>query len=198
MMKAFKFLALCAWLFVLAASHAFAGVLYVTPDTLPQWTGEQTSQAQINAAIAPLIGGDADTLLQYKQDAGSGEAGPYTDNYTTTFSGDLSAAEIVWDGLPEPWINKALDYLLVKDGNHDPAWYLFNLVNWNGRDTLSLSGFWPLGGAISHVSLYGRGTPPGDDPPDDDPPGAIPEPSSLALAIAAAFGCFLATKRRKP
>ena len=191
---------LCFGILAAMACQASAGVLYITPDTLPQWTGSQTSQAQINTAITPLIGGDPDALLQYKQDVGEGESGPYADNYTTTFFDtptDPSGATIVWDGLPEPWINKALDYLLVKDGNHDPAWYLFDLVNWNGRDTLSLSGFWPSGGAISHVSLYGRGTPPGDDPPDDDPPGAIPEPSSLLLCLTAAIGGIFALRRRK-
>jgi hypothetical protein len=67
-------------------------------------------------------------------------------------------------------------YLLVKDGNHFPAWYLFDLtgLGWNGTDTLSLSGFWPDGGEISHVGLYG---------------GTVntPEPATLSLL---AFGLF--------
>jgi hypothetical protein len=50
-------------------------------------------------------------------------------------------------------------YLLVKDGNHDPIWYIFDISSWNGTETINLQEFWPSGGAISHVDiLTGNGT----------------------------------------
>jgi hypothetical protein len=75
--------------------------------------------------------------------------------YTTTFTppGDPHSADIVWDDNGFKISNAA--YLLVKDGNHDPAWYLFNIAGWNGEDPLELTGFWPNGGAISHVGIFG-------------------------------------------
>jgi len=51
-------------------------------------------------------------------------------------------------------------YFLVKDGSTNahpglPAWYLFDISSWNGRETITLQNFWPNGGSISHVAIYG-------------------------------------------
>lgn len=139
-------------------SHA----LLITPDSDFLKTGNETSQSDINTIISPLIG--ASTFL-YKSDVGTPpvESG-LIDNYETIFSNGNSNALIEYVG--GDYITSA--YLLVKDGNHTPAWYLFDLTTiWNGIETIELQNFWPEGGAISHVSLYGVET--------------VPEPTSMLL-----------------
>lgn len=75
--------------------------------------------------------------------------------------------------------------LLVKGGggeNLDPAWYLFDLGDWDGMEMIELSGFWPTMGAISHVSIYG-----GEQ--------SVPEPGILALLGLGLVG--MVASRRK-
>ena len=156
-----------------------AQALSITPDTMPQTTGTQTSQAQINAAIAPIIGTATEL---YKQDVGGSESGSLAGSYTATFSntpGDPSNALITYDGGS---IVGDTAWLLVKDGNNNPAWYLFNLTDlgWNGTDDVILTGFWPDNGAISHVALYGTTGGGGNGVPDAG--------SSLALLGLALMG----------
>jgi hypothetical protein len=125
--------------------------------------GNETSQAAINAIIGPQI---TPAVLLYNADPSSGESGALWDSYATAFNGDLSGATISYTGGD---IVGPDSYLLVKDGNHAPAWYLFGLsdAGWNGMEDLVLSGFWPDGGAISHVTLYGT--------------QSVPEPTTMLL-----------------
>ena len=46
-------------------------------------------------------------------------------------------------------------FLLVKDGNNDPIWYIFDISDWNGWDELEMTDFWVGNGSISHVAIYG-------------------------------------------
>jgi hypothetical protein len=150
----------CACLAFAAQAHA----LSITPSYDTPLTGLQTSQALINDAIATTIGG-ADLL--YKSTPGVGEEGPLAGSYNTLFFNtplDPSGATITYTG--GPFVDDA--FLLVKDGNHTPAWYLFNLASWNGTETLELSGFWTGPGAISHVALYGTSH-------------SVPEPATMLL-----------------
>jgi hypothetical protein len=136
-------------------------------------TGDQTSQAQINAAIAPIIGTATEL---YKQNVGGTETGLLAGSYTTVFSNtasDPSDATITWvtgTGYVGPTA-----WALVKDGNSTPAWYLFNLttLGWNGTDTLYFQNFWPAAGAISHVTLYGG--------------SVVPDGGSVAMLLGAAL-----------
>jgi hypothetical protein len=151
----------------LAAGMTFsAQALNITPASLPQYTGNQTSQAQINAAIAPIIGSAVEL---YKQDVGAGsDSGSLAGSYVTTFSNSASdPADALIDYVGGSIVG-ATAWLLVKDGNQTPAWYLFNLtlLGWNGTDDLVLTGFWPGNGAISHVALYGTPGGGGNTVPD--------------------------------
>ena len=107
------------------------------------------------------------------------EEGPLQTSYSTSFNvvgGEADGATISYQG------GSAVDcfsvdcFLIIKDGNHEPYAYLFNLAlgwdpqganggqpvdngipSWNGTDPLELKNFWPgPGGSISHVALYGK------------------------------------------
>lgn len=124
----------------------------------------QNSTAKILQYIADhgLVGTAAEL---YKQDVGGAESGVLANSYNATLSGDGGVITYVggsYIGDPQ--------FMLVKDGNNDPWWYLFDLTNvWNGTDSIELSNFWPDNGSISHVSLYGTST------------TSVPEPATLIL-----------------
>lgn len=144
---------------MLAMSMAYnAQALSITPADASQF-GNQTSQSLIDAAIAPTIGSATEL---YKSNVGGVEEKALASSYATAYLDspmDPSGATITYTGGltvgPTAW-------MLVKDGQSNPAWYLFNLtaLGWNGTATLDLSAFWvgqgQLGnGSISHIALYG-------------------------------------------
>ena len=141
----------------------------------------------IRAAIASAIGNATEL---YKKDAktlseGGGLAGSYETSFLGT-AGDCSGATISHVGGTFVQPNA---YLLVKDGNHTPMWYLFDLSNspfdWNGTETLELSGFWAgVGGSISHVSIYGASVPDGG--------------ATVAMLGLGLLGLAVWNRRRKP
>jgi hypothetical protein len=101
-----------------------------------------------------LAGFDLGELL-YKSNVGGAEEGPLANSYDTSYfdtPSDPSGAEIRY--ISGDFVG-APAYLYVKDGNANPSFYLFELIGWDGMETLYLSGFWPGPGAISHLSLYG-------------------------------------------
>jgi hypothetical protein len=151
----------------------------------------QTGQSEINAAIlqylqacCPELTDAADAEL-YKQDVGDPESGDFASSYTTAFDtpNDPEDANITYTGGDK--ILTECVFALVKDGNHDPTWYLFDISDWDRDDTLVFSDFWVGQGAISHISLYGCDN-------LSNIPGVVPEPVSaaiwaLGLGIAGVF-----------
>jgi hypothetical protein len=146
-------------------------------------TGTQTGQPQIDAAIAGALGSSTEV---YKQNVGGGEEGSFAGSYTTTFfnsATDPKDATIEYVG-GMPVLTNAT-HLLVKDGNQEPAWYLFSIA-WNGLETISLQNFWPGNGAISHISIYGGG----------GTTTRVPEPGTMVL-LGAGLLAFGFSRRRK-
>lgn len=147
-------------------------------------SGPETSNAAIVAIVSPFV---APATELYKDNVGGIEEGSLTGSYETEYfdtPSDPSGAEITYVGGP---IVSPNAWLVVKDGNQDPAWYLFDLTSlgWDGMEILELENFWPGRGAISHVSLYGGGG------------HVIPEPAALALAGSGLLGFGLIARRRR-
>ena len=163
-----------------------AEALAITPATVATATGNQTSQSQINAFIAGLLGGHCGRTLQAKP--ANCRKKPSAGSYTTQFFNSPSQPEdatITYDG--GDFVGPT-SFLLVKDGNHSPAWYLFNLTNlgWNGKETLAIQDFWVGPGAISHVTLYGTRT----------TPTSVPEPATFSLLAVGLLGAGVLRRRR--
>ena len=112
--------------------------------------GAETAQPDIDAAIAAILGTSVEV---YKQNVGGAETGVLAGSYTTTFSNTATdPSDALIDYISGPAVT-GTKFLLVKDGNQTPAWYLYRL-DWNGTDDIVLDNFWPGNGAISHVALY--------------------------------------------
>lgn len=170
-------LAVAALGLTLVATSAHA--LSLDP-TKADWTTTITSNLT-NAQITTITGISGLTEV-YKQDVGAAsDSGGLAGSYTTTFqntASDPSGFTITYDGGSIVVCGTCI--LIVKDGNQDPAQYLFNLSSgatnfWNGTDTITGTNFWPNQGAISHLSIYRIG-------------GAVPEPASLMLLGAGLAG----------
>lgn len=169
---------------------ANANALSITPATSAFLTGNQTSTSAIEDYIAPYLSPFGITMDElYKSDVPSTEGGLFASSYDTTYYNtptDPADATITWTGTGSNYITGS--FLLVKDGNQTPAWYLFDLRNsWDGMEQLTLTGFWPNQGAISHVALYGGGTG-GNE---------VPEPATMLLFGAGLAGLAAARRRKK-
>ncbi len=149
-----------------------------------------TSQSVINRYLNSTYEG---LFKAYKSDVGSGESGSLLDgSYTTTFGNDPndpSEAIISYDG----GLMADSAYLLVKDGNTEPMWYLFDLTasgaGWNGISDLKLTEFWDNPeqnnrGAISHVTLYTT-------------PEAVPDNGPTLVLLGSALAALTFAKKRK-
>ena len=134
--------------------------IVVTPGTLLAQGNEGPGNGDVIAAAAAFLGitpAQLEATLQYTKNSDGLEVGPLASSYTTSFTpaGDFSAFTTSYGGGPvvDP------TYLLVKDGNNVPIWYLFDINAWNGTSNLTGSGFWEgVNGAISHLSIYGSTT----------------------------------------
>jgi len=175
----------------LAAAQAHSAIISLTPGGA-NWTTNDNSNLN-GAAVASLVGTSSVLRLLYKMNVGGAEDGTFAGSYSTVFantSSDPQDATITYDGSPDLFITCPNCYLVVKDGNQNPAQYLFDIGTWNGMDTFSLTGFWPQQGAISNVAIWGASTNGGT------PPLSIPEPGALLLMGAGLMGLGLVRRRK--
>jgi hypothetical protein len=143
---------------VLAVGMALnANALLLTPADA-DWQGSTPKNPNADA-IESITGTSAQLTTLYKNDVGGVDSGSLAGSYDTTYFNtptDPEDAKIEYKG--GPIVSGSPIYLLVKDGNNDPIWYIFDITGWNGTETIELENFWPNQGAISHVSIYGTGT----------------------------------------
>jgi hypothetical protein len=169
-----------AVLAVLSAVTLEVAALSITPSSsLYVTSGNQTGVPKILEQIAKegyVLG-----TSQYKKDYDNGaESGDLKNSYSTSFNSSVSGGSVTWDG---PGIITGAQYFLVKDGNHSPAWYLFDISGWDGKESIEFSNFWLGPGAISHVAIFG---------------GTTSVPDGGATAILLGVGVLgLAALRRK-
>jgi hypothetical protein len=166
-------------------SGASALPITITPDTAIQYGWSGIDPINPDAADISAITGFSVANL-YNQDVGLADTGAYASSYATIFSNsstDPQDASIKWVGSGSSISGDHL-YLLVKDGQAvAPYWYLFDLtrLGWNGIDNITLDGFWPDKGALSHVNIYGS--------------APVPEPSTMLLLGSGLVGLAAFRKR---
>jgi hypothetical protein len=151
-----------------------ANAFTITPEDCtalyPCWTSEDNSQPD-GDDIAALVGSSSTLDDIYKAEVGGADSGAAAGSYQTTFSNSSGDPE---DALLEYLGGLVIDcsaecYLTVKDGNHSPALYAYDITGWDGVESIFMDGFWPDGGAISNVAIWSGGE------------TTVPEPASLAL-----------------
>jgi hypothetical protein len=137
--------------------------------------------------------------LLYKAESGgnpphepAAESGILKDSYSTVFAYTVDDEDVDYFGATVTYgSGEFVDcsfqcYLLVKDGKHAPARYLFNLAlypfDWDGQMVLNLTDFWPNGGSISHIAIFGGMS-------------AVPVPAAFWLFGTALIG-FIGVSRR--
>ena len=158
-----------------------ANALSITPATQSIMTFSSPSQSVIDSQINAYF--NPDPTLAYKQNVGGPELGPFAASYSTSFFNTPSdPADATISYISGPKISAQDIYLLVKDGNHNPTGYLFDISSWNGMEDLVLTKFWPAQGAISHVSIYTRGN-------------AVPDAGATLMLLGIGLSSLAAARR---
>jgi hypothetical protein len=176
---------------------AVANALTISPTTtVPIVTGSDNSNLSPDDLLKanPTLVGPLSLL--YKSEVGGSDSGPFAATYNTVYADtpqDPSGATISYVSGPVPGANPL--YLYVKDGNAQPAYYVFDVSAWNGSDPLVLVNFWPQQGAISNLQLLG-GTTATVPPPRGGPGVGVPDGGTTVALLGAALALLALAQRR--
>ena len=181
-------LVVCFSLFIALGFIPAAEALDITPSSPTPWTTNINSQINSDAAwwnafaqFDPTLPNTLPDLL-YKSDVGGGDSGPYANAYDTSYSNTPSQpSDALIRYLGGFYMDCSVCYLLIKDGNQNPAQYLFDISGWAGNEDITITGFWPGNGSISNIRILGTAT-------------RVPEPSTIALL---GFGITALCVRRR-
>lgn len=148
------------------------------------WSG--TTPNNPKADDVEALSGATDLVELYKAEVGDPvvEEGDLAASYVTRFLNDpLDPMDAQIDHVfGTDSVACPSCYLLVKDGDQNPSWYIFDISFWDGTETIYLEDFWPNQGAISHISIFGNSM-------------NVPEPSVLMLIGLGLLGLGLARKQ---
>lgn len=142
-----------------------------------------TPNANLGADGISAITGDTVSLL-YKDNVGGSEEGSFAGSYDTTYTPSAEPEDALIEYLMGMPAIADAGWLEVKDGNQDPATYLFDISTWNGTDDISMLNFWPDEGSISHVAIWGTDR------------VQVPEPHTVALLGLGLLAAGFARRRR--
>lgn len=163
-------------------------------DETSGWSGSGpdcfVAESNDSASFIETYTNTTGLTLEYKDEQGVGEEGPFWNHYETTYGVPTdptlqNSATISWDTTSSSSIDCPDCWLAVKDGKSDPIWYLFDISSWNGEDDIVLTGFFDEKGAdaISHVAIYSNGV-------------GVPAPAPLVVMAIGLVG-ILGMRRMK-
>jgi hypothetical protein len=152
-------------------------------DAVNCWTG--TSNRNLKADDISLLTSVPDLVELYKADVGLADVGPFNASYETTYLNSATdpSGALIEHLANTPSISCPSCFLLVKDGNNAPFWYVFEIASWDGIADIGLSDFWPRQGSISHIAIYGGSR-------------NLPEPATLLLVGFGLLGMGLARRKK--
>lgn len=186
-----------------------------TPTEYECWTlNDAPPASQPSAAeVSALIG--SDVIQSYKSDSSEAgglgsDTGPFAGNYSATFSNGNADSLLEWLGgdYVDCFTGDAECYVSVKDGSHNPYFYIYNLTDiWDGMMDISFESFWPGAGAISNVAIWtGNCTVDCEPPPPPPPTGCggpgeepcppLPEPHTLLILSTGLLGLYIHRRKR--
>ncbi|HEX2493531.1 MAG TPA: PEP-CTERM sorting domain-containing protein [Steroidobacter sp.] len=162
-------------------------IIYLSPSTAGVISGDHGGPNCEPDCVETTFGVEDGSLsLLYKAEVGGADSGLFAGSYDTTFlnsANDPSGALI--DYIGGAAISCPSCYLAIKDGNHNPSYYFYDLSAWDGTELIALSNFWPGRGAISHLSIWGA-----------DTSTNVPEPATLGLLSLGLLGVGAVRRKR--